>query len=239
MDEGARDPRLRGARRLRRVRAPRRPGPEVDRAARPAGGEAVHARDGRDRRRRGDGQPHRLHGRAGRRADVPRRGRGRALGRSRRPRRRPLRARRARHAAARGLLPAARQRHHPGDGRDLGRPRLDVRARQGVQRRRPAARDQGGRAGAEARRVRDGGEGDPAPGHGDRRAAARSRRGTHSPMLDKGIGMGYVPAAAAGPGNALRSTSAARSAAPPSSRNRSTSERTRRTWPQPRTIPRG
>ncbi len=27
--------------------------------------------------------------------------------------------------------------------------------------------------------------------------------GTHSPMLDKGIGMGYVPAAAAGPGNAL------------------------------------
>jgi aminomethyltransferase len=27
--------------------------------------------------------------------------------------------------------------------------------------------------------------------------------GTHSPMLDKGIGMGYVPAGAAGPGNAL------------------------------------
>ena len=27
--------------------------------------------------------------------------------------------------------------------------------------------------------------------------------GTHSPMLDKGIGMGYVPADAAGPGNAL------------------------------------
>jgi aminomethyltransferase len=27
--------------------------------------------------------------------------------------------------------------------------------------------------------------------------------GTHSPMLDKGIGMGYVPAAEAGPGNAL------------------------------------
>ncbi|MBA3413523.1 MAG: glycine cleavage system aminomethyltransferase GcvT, partial [Actinobacteria bacterium] len=28
--------------------------------------------------------------------------------------------------------------------------------------------------------------------------------GTHSPMLDKGIGMGYVPAAAAGPGNELQ-----------------------------------
>jgi aminomethyltransferase len=28
--------------------------------------------------------------------------------------------------------------------------------------------------------------------------------GTHSPMLDKGIGMGYVPAAAATPGSELR-----------------------------------
>ena len=27
--------------------------------------------------------------------------------------------------------------------------------------------------------------------------------GTHSPMLDKGIGMGYVPAAAAAPGTEL------------------------------------
>ena len=27
--------------------------------------------------------------------------------------------------------------------------------------------------------------------------------GTHSPMLDKGIGMGYVPAASAGPGAPL------------------------------------
>ena len=27
--------------------------------------------------------------------------------------------------------------------------------------------------------------------------------GTHSPMLDVGIGMGYVPAALAGPGQAL------------------------------------
>ena len=45
-----------------------------------AGGEAVHARDGRARRRRGDGQPHRLHRRAGRRADVPGGGRGSSSG---------------------------------------------------------------------------------------------------------------------------------------------------------------
>ena len=73
--EGARDPRLGGARRLRRVRAARRAGPARARAARAPGGEAVHARDGRGRRRRGDGRPHRLHGRGGLRADVPRRGR--------------------------------------------------------------------------------------------------------------------------------------------------------------------
>ena len=35
--------------------------------------QAVHVGDGRDRRRRGDGQPHGLHGRARRRADVVRR----------------------------------------------------------------------------------------------------------------------------------------------------------------------
>ncbi len=70
----------------------------------------------------------------------------RAVGRDPRPRRRSVRARRARHAAARGLLPAARQRHRPAVGRDLVRPRLGVRARHRVHRRRAAARDQGGRA---------------------------------------------------------------------------------------------
>ena len=54
----------------------------------------------------------------------------RALGRDPRARRHAVRARRARHAAARGLLPAARQRHRPAVGRDLGRARLGVRARQ-------------------------------------------------------------------------------------------------------------
>ena len=43
----------------------------------------LHPRDGRGRRRRGDGLPHGLHGRGGRRADVPGRGRRRAVGRGR------------------------------------------------------------------------------------------------------------------------------------------------------------
>ena len=47
------------------------------------------------------------------------------------------------HAAARGLLPAARQRHRAGVGRDLVRPRLGVRARDGVHGSRAAARGQG------------------------------------------------------------------------------------------------
>ena len=121
-----------------------------------------------------------------------------ALGRGRCPRREAVRARRARHAAARGLLPAARQRHLAGHRRDLGRPRLDVRARHGVHRRRRAAADQGAGAGAEARRVRDGGEGDPAAGM-PIEGGGEVTSGSHSPMLDVGIGMGYVPAATAEP----------------------------------------
>ncbi len=80
-----------------------------------------------------------------------------------------VRARRARHAPARGLLPAARERHHARDRRDLRRARLGVRARHGVHGRRRAAARQGGRARAAARRVHDGGEGDPAAGDADRR----------------------------------------------------------------------
>ena len=99
-------------------------------------GAGVHLGDGRGRRHRGDGQPHRLHRRGGRRARLPARGRARALGRDPRARRHAVRPRRARHAAARGLLPAARQRHRPAVGRDLERPRLGLRARHGVHRRR-------------------------------------------------------------------------------------------------------
>ena len=75
-----------------------------------------------------------------------------ALGRDHRSRRDAVRARRARHASPRGLLSAARQRHRPAVGRDLVGARLGVRARHGVHRRRAPARDQGGRARAQARR---------------------------------------------------------------------------------------
>ena len=128
----------------------------------------------------------------------------RALGRCGRPRRRPLRPRRARHAPARGLLPAARQRHHQetdaisaglGWTCALGKEFSGVAELRG---------DQGGRTGAEARGLRDGREGHPAAGHGDRRGGGDVTSGTHSPMLDKGIGMGYVPAASAAPGTDLQ-----------------------------------
>ena len=71
-------------------------------------------------------------------------------------------------ASARGLLPAARQRHHDGDRRDLGRARLGLRARQRLHGCRGAATDQGARSGAEARGVRHDRQGGPAPGHADR-----------------------------------------------------------------------
>ena len=71
-----------------------------------------------------------------------------------RPRRHAVRARRARHAAPRGLLPAARQRHRAGHRRDLGRPRLGPRARQGVHRRRGLREMKAGGPRAEARRLR-------------------------------------------------------------------------------------
>ena len=167
--KAARDSRLRCARRLRRVRAARRSGPARDRAARARARRRVHLGDGLDRRDRGDDQPHRLHRRGGRRARLPARGRARALERDPGARRHAVRARSARHAAARGLLPAARQRHRPPMGRDLERPRLGLRARDGVHGRRAAARDQGCRPRAAARRVPDDRAGDPEAGHGDRR----------------------------------------------------------------------
>ena len=79
-------------------------------------GTGVHLVDGRARRRRGDGQPHRLHRRGGRRARVHGRRRRAPLGRRHRARCRSLRPRRPGHAAARGLLPAARQRHRRRSG---------------------------------------------------------------------------------------------------------------------------
>src|ERR687887_573480 len=84
-------------------------------------------------------------------------------------RRGAVRPRRAGHAAARGLLPAARQRHHARDGRDLGRARLVLRTGQGVHRRERTARAHGAWARAQADALRDGGEGGAATRHAGRR----------------------------------------------------------------------
>ena len=130
--EGTRDSGLRRPRRLRRVRAAGSAGPARDRAAGPAAGATVHVCGGGDRRRPVHGQPHRLHGRGGLRADGHGGGRGQALGCSARARSRPLRARRPGHASARGVLPVARQRHRAGHRRDLRGPRVVLRSRQGV-----------------------------------------------------------------------------------------------------------
>ena len=117
--------------------------------------------------------------------------------------RHPVRPRRARHAPPRGLLPAARQRHHARDGRDLGRSRLGVRARHRVHR---ASR----RSGASRRKVRradscrSSWKSVPSRGRACRSTGGGEvTSGTHSPMLDVGIGMGYVPTASATPDSEL------------------------------------
>ena len=168
--EGARDPGLGRAGRLRRVRAARRAGAD----ARSSGSGSAGARRSRSPRATIDGVEVMVNrtgytGEHGVELMCMAEDAVRLWDRGRRARRRPLWARRARHAAARGLLPAARQRHRARDRRDLGGPRLGLRARQGVHGRRGPAPRQGGRPGAAARRVRDGGEGDPAAGHADRR----------------------------------------------------------------------
>ena len=152
---------------------------------------------------------HRLHGRARRRADLRRERGRRALGRAARGRRRALRPGRARCPAPRGLLPAARQRHHAGHERDRGRPRLGLRGRtrttsaptcsrrtraEGPQRKLVALRMD------EERAV-------PRPGcpivDGDD-VVGEVTSGTFSPTLQRGIGLGYVPAALAAPGHRHR-----------------------------------
>src|SRR3954447_310404 len=165
---GARARGCRGARRLGRLRADRGAGPALARAARPSRGAGVHLRGRRARRDPLHRQSHGLHRRGRRRAAGRRRPRRRALGSRARTRPRPLRPRRARHAAAGGLLPAARQRHLPGDRRDLRRARLGLRARHRLHRCGRAAPDQGGRARAKAVGVRDGSVRWPAAGNADR-----------------------------------------------------------------------
>ena len=61
-------------------------------------------------------------------------------------------------------------------------------------------KEQGARS--QARPVRHGGARRSAPGHADR-GRRRGDLGTHSPMLDVGIGMGYVPTQSAQPDSEL------------------------------------
>ena len=84
-----------------------------------------------------------------------------------------VRARRAGHAAARGLLPVARLGHRREHGCHLGRPGVDMRARQGLQRRGDAPDDQGGRPGGATGSVRHGRARGTEGGHGHRRGRTR------------------------------------------------------------------
>ena len=134
-----------------------------------AHGAGVHLGDGRDRRRRGDGQPHRLHRRGGRRARLH--GRRRAA----RSGTRCSRGRRCRAGSARATRCGSRSATRStattsGRSGTRSRPGSAGRARStteftGVER---AARGQGGAGPSAARRVPDDREGDPAPGHADR-----------------------------------------------------------------------
>ena len=145
------------------------------------------------------GRAHGLHGRAGRRADLPGERAGGAVGRAARGRRGALRPRRARRAAARGLLPAARQRHHAGHERDRGRARLGLRdaTRQfvGSDVLAPHAR---GRARSASSSRCAWTRSAPCRARAARSSTATTpigevTSGTFSPTLERGIGLGYVP----------------------------------------------
>ena len=141
-------------------------------------------------------------GEEGLRAACDGRGRGRAVGRRARARRRAVRARRARHLAARGLLPAARKRHHDGDD--------PISAGLGW----ACALDKDFTGADVLRRIKAEGperklvafvmEDKAIPGRECRsRASGEVTSGSHSPMLDVGIGMGYVPAGSSTPDTEL------------------------------------
>ena len=104
-----------------------------------------------------------------------------------------VRARRPRHAAARGLLPAARQRHQAGDRCDLRRARLGC----ALDKEFAGADDcAASRRTARARLVAFVMEEKAIPRQGmPIEGGGEVTSGSHSPMLDRGIGMGYVPAA--------------------------------------------
>ena len=113
-----------------------------------------------------------------------------------------MRARRARHPAARGLLPAPRERHHAEtdaisaglgwacalDKEFTGADELRRIKAEGPERRLVAFVMEEKAVPRQGMAIEDGGE---------------VTSGTHSPMLDRGIGLGYVPAAHAAPDTEL------------------------------------
>ena len=111
-----------------------------------------------------------------------------AVGRDPRARRRAVRARRARHAAARGLLPAARQRHRPESdaiSAGLGWACALDKDFTGVERLREIKA-----AGPERQARRVPMTEKAIPRHGMAiEGGGEVTSGTHSPMLDVGIGM--------------------------------------------------
>ena len=234
--QGARDPRLRRARRLRRVRAARRAGPARARAARSASRRRRSRSPRRDRRHRGRWST----------APATRARTGCELLCMAEDAVALWDAVLARGAVPCGLgardtlrlevcYPLHGNDISPGHRRDLGRARLGVRARQGVHRRRRAPPRQGGGPDAEARRLRDGGEGDPAPGHADRgrrrghlrlALADARRRHRHGLRAGRAGDAGHEA-------HDRRARQAARG--PRSSRNRST--RGRAEWPPRSRIP--
>ena len=164
--------------------------------------QAVHVGDGRGRRRRGDDQPHRLYRRGGRRARVHG-GRRRDLWDA---------------VVARGVTPCGLGARdtlrlevcYPLHGNDIGpqwdaissRARLGVRARHRVHRRRAAARDQGRRARSRSWSPSRCQQGIPRQGM-PIEDGGEVTSGTMSPMLDVGIGLGYVPASRSATGTEL------------------------------------
>ncbi len=200
--EGARDTGLGGARRLGRVRDARRPGAACPRAARPRGGAVVHVRDGGARRRRVPCRADRLHRRAGCRADLSRED-AVALWDA---------------VVARGAVPCglgARdtlrlEMCYPLHGNDITPETDAISAGLGW----ACALDKDFSGAGELRRIKaDGPERKLVPFVMEDKAVPRQgmpvegggevTSGTHSPMLDRGIGMAYVPAGQAAPDTEL------------------------------------
>ena len=196
----------------------------------------VHVGDGRGRRRRGDGQPHRLHRRGGRRARLHGRGRGPRSG-TRSSRAASFRAGSAR-ATRCGSRSATRctattsarsgTRSRPGSAGPARSTRTSP-ASSGCARSRRPARAQKLVAFVMTEQAIPR-QGMAIEGGGE------VTSGSHSPMLEVGIGLGYVPAGLRAPGTEL-TIDVRGKAAPRRGRARSRSTRRRSEWPRAESYP--